>query len=119
MARIGYHGGMTRTTVTIDDEKLDALRSLAAERGVSVSCLVREAIDEKLTEEHQQPAREKPRSLGTGRSGHKDTSRLASDFGEIVDAGLEVVEGRYRLSALGTGSSRQGPTARELGDVFR
>ena len=71
---------MTRTTVTIDDEKLDALRSLAAERGVSVSCLVREAVDEKLS---KQP--------GKGR--------------------------RRRLSALGMGSSKEGPTARELGDV--
>ena len=79
MARIGYHGDMTRTTVTIDDEKLDALRSLAAERGVSVSCLVREAIDEKLSVETPPPSREKPRSLGTGRSGHRDTSRLASE----------------------------------------
>ena len=71
---------MTRTTVTIDDEKLDALRSLAEERGVSVSCLVREAIDEKLS---KQP----------------------------------VPGQRRRLSALGTGFSKGGPTARELGDV--
>ena len=73
-------GNMTRTTVTIDDEKLSELRSLAAERGVSVSCLVREAIDEKLS---KRPVRRKqPRPL-----------------------------------ALGTGYSKEGPTARELGDV--
>ena len=71
---------MTRTTVTIDDEKLDALRSLAAERGVSVSCLVREAIDDKLS---KRPAPTR----------------------------------RRRLSALGMGSSKEGPTARELGDA--
>ncbi|MCY3603987.1 MAG: ribbon-helix-helix protein, CopG family [Chloroflexi bacterium] len=72
---------MTRTTVTIDDKKLNELRSLAAERGVSVSCLVREAIDEKL-------------------------SKRPSPEGR-----------RRRLSALGTGYSKEGPTARELGDV--
>ena len=70
---------MTRTTVTIDDEKLDALRNLAAERGVSVSCLVREAVDEKLSKRPAREPRGKPRSLGSGRSGHKDTSRIASE----------------------------------------
>ena len=69
---------MTRTTVTIDDEKLEALRSLAAERGVSVSCLVREAIDDKLSKRPIRVVRQKPQSLGSGRSGHKDTSRIAS-----------------------------------------
>ena len=71
---------MTRTTVTIDDEKLDALRTLAAERGVSVSCLVREAVDEKLSKQPRPGRRPKP-------------------------------------SALGMGFSKDGPTARELGDV--
>ena len=65
---------MTRTTVTIDDEKLDALRSLAAERGVSVSCLVREAIDDKLSsqavpsahlsDDESAPRFQKPRAIG-------------------------------------------------------
>lgn len=77
---MGYTGNMTRTTVTIDDEKLDALRTLAAERGVSVSCLVREAIDEKLSK--------RPRP---GK--------------------------RPRFSALGMGSSKESPTAREMGDI--
>ena len=70
---------MTRTTVTIDDEKLDALRSLAEERGVSVSCLVREAIDDKLSNQPAHKPQETPRSLGSGRSGHKDTSQIASE----------------------------------------
>ncbi len=76
---MGYYGNMTRTTVTLDDEKLEALRTLAAERGVSVSCLVREAIDEKLSDGLEPDPKEKPRSLGTGRSGHRDTSQLASE----------------------------------------
>ncbi|MCY3881021.1 MAG: ribbon-helix-helix protein, CopG family [Chloroflexi bacterium] len=70
---------MTRTTFTIDDEKLEELRSLAEERGVSVSCLVREAIEEKLSKRPPEGRREKPRSLGSGRSGHRDTSQLASE----------------------------------------
>ena len=70
---------MTRTTVTIDDEKLEALRSLAAERGVSMSCIVREAVSEKLAKRPAQGQRDKPRSVGSGRSGHRDTSRLASE----------------------------------------
>ena len=78
---------MTRTTVTIDDEKLDALRSLAAERGVSVSCLVREAIDEKLSKQHPSGERPKPKALGSFSSEKVSLSRLASDFDEIVDAG--------------------------------
>ncbi len=55
---------MTRTTVTLDAEKLDALRTLAAERGVSVSCLVREAIDEKLSKRPLPGKRPKLSSLG-------------------------------------------------------
>ena len=81
---MGYTGNMTRTTVTIDDEKLDALRTLAAERGVSVSCLVREAIDEKLSK--------RPSPVSGTRK-------------------------RPRFSALGMGSSKDGPTAREMGDI--
>lgn len=71
---------MARTTVTIGDEKLAALRQLAAERGVSVSRLVREAVEEKLA---QQPLPGKQR----------------------------------RFSALGMGSSTEGPFGRDLGDV--
>lgn len=94
---------MTRTTVTLDAEKLDALRTLAAERGVSVSCLVREAIDEKLSKRPspEQPTEErpKPRSLGSLSSEGIGLARLASDFGEIVGAGIEVVSARRRQQA--------------------
>ena len=87
---------MTRTTVTLDAEKLDALRTLAAERGVSVSCLVREAIDEKLSKRPLPGKRPKPRSLGSFSSGRSDLSELASDFGEIVAAGIEAVSARRK-----------------------
>ena len=86
---------MTRTTVTIDDEKMDLLRSLAAERGVSVSCLVREAVDEKLAWYRPPGERPKP-TFGIFESEHSDTSELASDFDEIVEAGLEVIRARRK-----------------------
>ena len=65
---------MTRTTISIDEGTLQALRLMAAERGVSIAKLVREAIDEKLT-----TRRVKPRSLGIGSSVARDTSRRAGE----------------------------------------
>lgn len=67
---------MTRTTVTIDDKKLDELRSLAAERGVSVSRLVREAIDEKLSKRPSPKGRRnRLNALGMGYSKEGPTAR--------------------------------------------
>ena len=74
---------MTRTTVTIDDKKLDELRSLAAERGVSVSRLVREAIDEKLSK--RPPGRQQPKPLALGMGRSKD----AIPARDLTDADLE------------------------------
>jgi plasmid stability protein len=65
---------MERTTVTIPDELRTRLRLLAAERGVSMATIVREAIDEKLA-----AIRPKPRSLGIGSSGSRDTARRSAD----------------------------------------
>ena len=50
------------------------LRRLAAERGVSMATIVREAIDEKLVK-----ARPRPRSIGVGASGTPDTARRSPD----------------------------------------
>ena len=66
---------MTRTTVTIDDEKMDLLRSLAAERGVSVSCLVRGAVDQKLAWYRPPGQRPKPKALGMGYSNGGPSAR--------------------------------------------
>ena len=107
---------MTRTTVTIDDEKLEALRKLAAERGVSVSCIVREAVSEKLAKQPAHGQQDKPRSMGSGRSGHSDTAELASDFGEIVEAGLEVVGTYPKPKAIGVVWVEDATPARQLGD---
>lgn len=65
---------MNRTTFTIDDETRRRLRRAAAERGVSMATLIREAIDEKV--ERLAP---KPRSLGIGASGELDTARRTAD----------------------------------------
>lgn len=65
---------MDRTTLSIPDELRERLRRLAAERGVSMAAIVREAIDEKLA-----GARPRPGSLGIGASGVKDKALRSAD----------------------------------------
>ncbi len=54
------------------DELLDRLRLMAARRRISIAALVREALEEKAGS-----YRPRPRSLGVGASGYRDTARLA------------------------------------------
>jgi len=65
---------MNRTTLTLDEETRRRLRRIAAERGVSMAAVIREAIDEAV--ERHAPM---PRSLGIGASGMPDTGRLAGE----------------------------------------
>jgi len=65
---------MNRTTLTLDQETRRRLRRIAAERGVSMAAVIREAIDEAV--ERHAP---KPRSLGIGASGTPDTARRTAD----------------------------------------
>ncbi len=65
---------MDRTTITLDEETRRRLRRIAAERGISMAALVREAIE--VAVERHAP---KPRSLGAGASGHGDTARRTGD----------------------------------------
>lgn len=65
---------MDRTTLTLDAQTRRRLRRIAAERGISMAALIREAIDETI--ERHAP---KPRSLGIGASGSRDTARRAGD----------------------------------------
>lgn len=65
---------MERTTLMLPDETRAKLRRIAAERGVSMAVVIREAIDEKVST--TQP---RPRSLGIGASGRRDTARRAGD----------------------------------------
>jgi len=63
---------MTRTTLSIPDEVLERLRVIAAEEGTSMAALVRGALEDAI--ERRQP---RPRSLGIGASGHRDTAGRA------------------------------------------
>ena len=65
---------MDRTTITLDVETRRRLRRIAAERGISMAAVIREAIDSTI--EHHAP---KPRSLGAGASGTTDTARRTGD----------------------------------------
>jgi predicted transcriptional regulator len=65
---------MDRTTITLDVETRTRLRRIAADRGMSMAALIREAID--ATIEVHAP---RPRSLGAGASGTVDTARRAGD----------------------------------------
>ena len=60
---------MQRTTLLIPDDLRDRLRQIAAERGVSMATVVREALEERVAR-----ARPTPRSLGAGASGSPDTA---------------------------------------------
>jgi hypothetical protein len=57
---------MVRTTVMAEEIVMERLKGLAAERGVSLSALIREALEQKARE-----YRPKPR-LGIARSGGGD-----------------------------------------------
>jgi predicted transcriptional regulator len=65
---------MERTTLMLPDDVRDRLRRMAADRGVSMAAIVREAIEEKIAR-----TRPRPRSLGIGASGTTDTARRAGD----------------------------------------
>ena len=65
---------MERTTLMLPDETRERLRRLAADRGVSMATVIREAIEEKVAS-----VRPRPRSIGIGSSGTTDTAQRASD----------------------------------------
>lgn len=65
---------MERTTISLPEDLLERLRRIAAEEGTSMASLVREAVEEKV-----EGYRPRPRSLGIGASGHRDTARRSGD----------------------------------------
>jgi predicted transcriptional regulator len=65
---------MERTTLMLPDETRDRLRRIAADRGVSMATVIREAIDEKVA-----TIQPRPRSIGIGASGRTDTARRSGD----------------------------------------
>lgn len=64
-------GGMIRTTVMADSIVMERLKSLAAERGVSLATVVREALEEK-SREHR------PRHTWIGLFASSEPSDIAS-----------------------------------------
>jgi hypothetical protein len=60
---------MQRTTIMAPEELIRQLRLVAAERGISMAEIIREALEEKA-----RAARPRPRSLGVGASGRSDLS---------------------------------------------
>lgn len=65
---------MHRTTIMLPEEAAERLRRLAAERGISMAALIREAIEDKVA-----TSRPRPRSLGIGSSGLRDVARRSGD----------------------------------------
>jgi plasmid stability protein len=65
---------MDRTTLSLPDDVRRRLRRIAAERGVSMAAVIREAIDEKV--DRMAP---KPKSLGIGASNSSDTARRTAE----------------------------------------
>jgi predicted DNA-binding ribbon-helix-helix protein len=65
---------MDRTTLTLDGQTRARLRRIAAERGISMAALIREAIDETI--ERHAPV---PRSLGVAASGQRETARQTAE----------------------------------------
>jgi metal-responsive CopG/Arc/MetJ family transcriptional regulator len=63
---------MTRTTISLPDDLLRRIRVIAAQEGISMASLVREAVEEKVG-----GYRPRPRSLGIGESGRTDTAQRA------------------------------------------
>ena len=63
-----------RTTISLPEHLLKRLRVMAAERGSSMAALIREALEDKSA-----TYRPRPRSLGVGASGHRDTARRAGE----------------------------------------
>lgn len=65
---------MQRTIITLPRDLLERLRQVADEREMSVEAVVREALEEKMSEH---PPR--PRSLGVGASDFTNTARQTAD----------------------------------------
>lgn len=74
---IRYHDGtMQRIMVQADETLLRRARSVAADRGVSLAQLVRDALERELGTGGPQP---EIRSAGSFASSERDLSRRASD----------------------------------------
>ena len=71
-----YHDGMKRIMVQADERLLKRARERAAERGVSIAQVFRDALERDLGVEHAPP---KLTTIGIVSSEHGGMSRRASD----------------------------------------
>ncbi len=69
---------MVRTQILLTEEQMRALRTLSAERGVSMAVLVREAVEMLVRSNVGVPSEERQRraleAIGRFASGHRDVS---------------------------------------------
>src|SRR5437016_12548894 len=72
--RLCHNDGVRGATIVTPEHLLARLRKMAAERGTSMAELIREALEEKVSSGHT-----RPRSLGLGASGHRDTAQKAGE----------------------------------------
>jgi predicted DNA-binding protein len=76
---------MKRTQIRLTDEQWQRLKRVAAERGVSMSEVVREAIDQYIAAQNARDRREHAiRAIGGFRSGRADVSECHDDY--LADA---------------------------------
>ena len=79
---------MIRAHVRLRDDQVSQLKRLAAERGVSMAALVREAIDHSLENDDEDAKWERALSvIGKFHSGASDVSERHDDY--LADAFME------------------------------
>ncbi len=79
---------MIRTQIQLDEEKAEALKRLAAQRGVSVAALIRDGIDRVLADDERARLHERALEVaGKFRSGVSDLSENHDKY--FVEAVLE------------------------------
>ena len=80
-----YHSRMERTQISLEPEQAERLRRLAADRGVSMAHLIREAVDRTYGSALAPPTRaelwERAMSaVGCGHSGLGDVAERHDDY---------------------------------------
>jgi metal-responsive CopG/Arc/MetJ family transcriptional regulator len=69
-----HNAAMPRTTIVLPEDLRKRARRAAAERGVSMSEIIRQALEQSLNQK-----RPKPSTFGIIASGYTDTSTIAGD----------------------------------------
>lgn len=70
---------MQRLMIQADPALVERAKRRAAERGVSLAQVVREALEHELAVQEEEPLAPPLRCIGIGRSGRGDLSRRASE----------------------------------------